>query len=75
QTGIKKTGHPPTQGDGNPPKRVAKNNKQKPPNTLLSSQTTDLIVLKFPFPGNPASLNYLGWGVKLLCSPCPGQLD
>ncbi|WP_264002958.1 hypothetical protein, partial [Mycolicibacterium chitae] len=25
-------------------KNVAKNNKQKPPNTLLSSQTTDLIV-------------------------------
>ncbi|WP_231992229.1 hypothetical protein, partial [Mycobacterium sp. ACS4331] len=35
---------------------VAKNNKQKPPNTLLSSQTTDEIVLILPVSGQPCQL-------------------
>ncbi|MDO3398402.1 hypothetical protein QWI29_00005, partial [Mycolicibacterium neoaurum] len=40
KTGIKKTNHLMWQEDGESPTKMAKNNKQKPPNTLLSSQTT-----------------------------------
>jgi hypothetical protein len=36
-----KQNHPTQQEDGKSPTKMAKNNKQKPPNTLLSSQTTD----------------------------------
>ncbi|WP_207573692.1 hypothetical protein, partial [Mycolicibacterium bacteremicum] len=39
-----KTNHLMWQEDGESPTKMAKNNKQKPPNTLLSSQTTDHIV-------------------------------
>jgi hypothetical protein len=39
---------------GSPPRGMAKNNKQKPPNTLLSSQTTH--PRRHPRAGNPASL-------------------
>ncbi|WP_211287878.1 hypothetical protein, partial [Mycolicibacterium peregrinum] len=34
-------------------KSVAKNNKQKPPNTLLSSQTTDFFALSPCFGATP----------------------
>ncbi|MGU3501799.1 hypothetical protein, partial [Mycobacterium sp. C31M] len=44
KTGIKKTNHPTWQEDGESPTKMAKNNKQKPPNTLLSSQTTHPIL-------------------------------
>ncbi|WP_205870742.1 hypothetical protein, partial [Mycolicibacterium diernhoferi] len=44
------------QEDGESPTKMAKNNKQKPPNTLLSSQTTDQIVKKSPLPGQPCQL-------------------
>ncbi|WP_264022481.1 hypothetical protein, partial [Mycolicibacterium canariasense] len=40
KTGIKKTTIPRSRKTGSPPPRWPKNNKQKPPNTLLSSQTT-----------------------------------
>ncbi|WP_229481421.1 hypothetical protein, partial [Mycolicibacterium mageritense] len=53
-------------------KNVAKNNKQKPPNTLLSSQTTDQIFSVPPLQGNPASLNHLRQRVKRLCLPAAG---
>jgi hypothetical protein len=40
KTGKIKQRPPPPKEDGESPTRMAKNNKQKPPNTLLSSQTT-----------------------------------
>ena len=40
QNWHQKTNHPTRQEDGESPTEMAKNNKQKPPNTLLSSQTT-----------------------------------
>ncbi|MFN6555033.1 hypothetical protein ACP6C7_30495, partial [Mycolicibacterium septicum] len=41
---------------GVPQNEWQKNNKQKPPNTLLSSQTTDIFCFVTLFWGNPTSL-------------------
>ncbi|MEN4399718.1 hypothetical protein VXE65_30015, partial [Mycolicibacterium conceptionense] len=50
KTGIKKQTIPRGRKTGSPPPRWPKNNKQKPPNTLLSSQTTGFSALS-PFFG------------------------
>ncbi|WP_273735033.1 hypothetical protein, partial [Mycolicibacterium septicum] len=48
---------PMRQEDGESPTKMAKNNKQKPPNTLLSSQTTGFFLLCHPVLGQPHQLN------------------
>ncbi|MGK2882428.1 MAG: hypothetical protein ACSLE6_17080, partial [Mycobacterium sp.] len=53
KTGIKKQTTQARQEDGESPHKDG-HNKQKPPNTLLSSQTTDLLLL--PDLGQPCQL-------------------
>ncbi|WP_221890152.1 hypothetical protein, partial [Mycolicibacterium hodleri] len=70
-----KQNHLMQQEDGKSPTKMAKNNKQKPPNTLLSSQTTDQILAKFPVSGQPCQLKLSEPESQTSLSPVLGQLD